>query len=1006
MATSVEWVPERLLAEGPFGRVYRGTYQGAVPAAVKVRQVRTPDEAWRGEAEVKLLQRLQREPCVLHMLHGAAGTAEVVTVHELCGASAQALLDAGETLPVGDVMLSLCSAVAALHGLDTPVAHRCLTLDRVFSTAEPAVWKLAGLESATAVAWRCVTPTHVAIGYDEVERFTTPACRPPELIDLWRGTRCDQQVDLWGLGVALYRLLYGAAPFDDDSPLAVLNRAVAFPDAARPADTALVEALLSKHPTHRLDVWTLLRRLLDERRGSRSWHARPAPERPRGWREMPLAPWCDTAKLLTESSKLLVTVQATLTEPYIAPDTPKLGAHRPPPPARTEGFESMVEDVMDLPLVDDYEETLRTHLVTEESVGLAAEAPRLHGTPPPAAALSPQAREGRRSTRSGARRKPSVSPQRNMASKVKDWVERKGISSAALSLFHQSNGLHACVIRATDDTMDPPRTLYVDKLALQVTTAPTATLPKTVALLFHYLALRPLHTRPLVAYKSMFMLHHVLQAAPLEALRVVHSGHRGVFAEVAGKWGSPLTQPGPGADAFPLLHSIAERYATYLRKFLRVRVGGGGFKARNDDGASGLAEVYIAGVQVLKRLLREAGDGAKQAKMFCPAVVKLLRDLQAIERGLDAAPQTGDRMKELAPHVATAQGFHEKCLGYAKAHLPETTLVLAAEEEAGGVSLFIPAAGDGGSEDVHTDDDLLASCRSSAVDPSEGRREFEDAYLPMFVHDTGALGEDVSCLSIAQLAAVPGNDLCFDCGRRAVQFGSSLGVFLCDLCNPYHADVPADRTKSIFLDGWDRAEVEHMYRIGNARAKLVWLGRQDAPVPPDPVDNPVQYRAYIQRKYVEKAYVGDVEVIEHRLRAMSKAREVSRSDLRTDGGNESPPGSSVLGRYTLPATPATGATARGGGSPAATPVGHGQCLFPATTPSPRGGGPASPDAAAHAGHVTASLDDLFQPSALSSLPQQRLALPDAQSLTLYYDAAPANAVVPPPVTSEPSFVLP
>lgn len=67
----------------------------------------------------------------------------------------------------------------------------------------------------------CVLPLAflqaIAREEEEVERYTTPHYRAPEMVDLHSGRRVDHAVDVWALGCLLYKLCFMKTPFEDAS---------------------------------------------------------------------------------------------------------------------------------------------------------------------------------------------------------------------------------------------------------------------------------------------------------------------------------------------------------------------------------------------------------------------------------------------------------------------------------------------------------------------------------------------------------------------------------------------------------------------------------------------------------------------------------------------------------------------------------------------------------------------------------------------------------------------
>lgn len=55
----------------------------------------------------------------------------------------------------------------------------------------------------------------IALAYDEIRRNTTPAYRSPEQVALHLGHVVSEKVDIWALGVMLYKLAFFHTPFED-----------------------------------------------------------------------------------------------------------------------------------------------------------------------------------------------------------------------------------------------------------------------------------------------------------------------------------------------------------------------------------------------------------------------------------------------------------------------------------------------------------------------------------------------------------------------------------------------------------------------------------------------------------------------------------------------------------------------------------------------------------------------------------------------------------------------
>lgn len=50
---------------------------------------------------------------------------------------------------------------------------------------------------------------------EDIRRNTTPAYRSPEQVDLFQGHVVSEKVDIWALGVVLFKLAFFQTPFED-----------------------------------------------------------------------------------------------------------------------------------------------------------------------------------------------------------------------------------------------------------------------------------------------------------------------------------------------------------------------------------------------------------------------------------------------------------------------------------------------------------------------------------------------------------------------------------------------------------------------------------------------------------------------------------------------------------------------------------------------------------------------------------------------------------------------
>ncbi|KAK9128855.1 hypothetical protein Syun_017652 [Stephania yunnanensis] len=66
-------------------------------------------------------------------------------------------------------------------------------------------------------------PEEMGIEEDNIRKYTTPACKAPEMWDLFRRKVISEKVGIWALGCLLYRICYFKYAFDGESKLQILN---------------------------------------------------------------------------------------------------------------------------------------------------------------------------------------------------------------------------------------------------------------------------------------------------------------------------------------------------------------------------------------------------------------------------------------------------------------------------------------------------------------------------------------------------------------------------------------------------------------------------------------------------------------------------------------------------------------------------------------------------------------------------------------------------------------
>jgi serine/threonine-protein kinase len=254
---------EAVLGAGATGTVFRGRHV-VLPRKVAVK-VLHDDVA----AEPTMLARFRREAEAAGRLHhknlsgvidfGATAAGSPLIVMDLVeGPSLRKILDDREPVPRAR-LVHLVRQI--LHGLDhahaAGLVHRDLKPDNVIvarddhGAEQPRIvdFGIAALTTDDAIQGGRLTETGTLLG--------TPVYMAPEQA---RGERVDARVDLFALGVMMFEIITGAAPFDGSAlEIVVANMEQDLPAIASRAPHAQVDPVIE----------LFLRRLAARDRGGR-----------------------------------------------------------------------------------------------------------------------------------------------------------------------------------------------------------------------------------------------------------------------------------------------------------------------------------------------------------------------------------------------------------------------------------------------------------------------------------------------------------------------------------------------------------------------------------------------------------------------------------------------------------------------------------------------------------------------------------------------------------------
>ncbi|EDQ93079.1 uncharacterized protein MONBRDRAFT_22473 [Monosiga brevicollis MX1] len=258
---------ESLIAEGGFGSVYLVT-DGAKKYALKKVMVHDQETLDATTREIEFMKQLpfHHNIVTIHAsdLKPAGKHAEVVILMEHCpGGHVVDIMNRRLTRPFTErevlkIFSDICLAVTALHQQRPPIIHRDLKLENVLLSEDKGSFKLCDFGSATVKVLHPGAQDPIPVCEEEIQKYTTPNYRAPEMVDLYQSHAINEKADIWALGCVLYKLCFFTDAFGDSS-LSIVSGKYKIPDHHdfSPAVIDLLAATFELDPTKRIGAEAL-----------------------------------------------------------------------------------------------------------------------------------------------------------------------------------------------------------------------------------------------------------------------------------------------------------------------------------------------------------------------------------------------------------------------------------------------------------------------------------------------------------------------------------------------------------------------------------------------------------------------------------------------------------------------------------------------------------------------------------------------------------------------------
>ncbi|KAL7751593.1 Ark- serine/threonine protein kinase [Sorochytrium milnesiophthora] len=260
-----------MMSIGGLAHVYLAHLPDGQLVVLKRIQTKDPVSFANFQREVEFMKILSGHRNVVSYIDASVMAGQILILMEYCPGGHvvdlmnRRLKDRLQEHEILKIFGDACEGVARMHYMEPAIIHRDLKVENLL-LATSGDFKLCDFGSATTSVVPPRRSGHTLSAADievldlDIMKHTTLQYRAPELCDLWSGKGINEKIDIWALGVMLYKLCFYTTPFEEGGVMAILNRRYVIPKepAFRPELLKLIDWCLQEEPDARPNIYQVI----------------------------------------------------------------------------------------------------------------------------------------------------------------------------------------------------------------------------------------------------------------------------------------------------------------------------------------------------------------------------------------------------------------------------------------------------------------------------------------------------------------------------------------------------------------------------------------------------------------------------------------------------------------------------------------------------------------------------------------------------------------------------